>query len=130
MCYIVKFDQSFSLFLGHFSKTWACHWIRQQYMNYIFGMCRATSRDGIFMIFLLHCSFMPICSNLIKVIIAWGISFSFSSCNLQIVQIIFLSLPESLTKSQRNFSFHLLIVESSGTFFFISVKSFSYLWKK
>ena len=51
-----------------------------------------------------------------------GISFSFSSCDLQIVQIIFLSLPESVTKSQGNFPFHLLIFESFGTFLSISIK--------
>ena len=54
---------------------------------------------------------------LIKVMFVKGISFSFSSCDLQIVQIIFLSPPESVTKCQGNFSFRLLIVESFGTFF-------------
>ena len=46
----------------------------------------------------------------------------FSFCDLKMVQIIFLSPPECVTKSQGNFSFHLLNVESFGTFLSISVK--------
>ena len=54
-----------------------------------------------------------------------GIGFSFSSWNFQIVQIIFLLPPESVTKSQGNFSFHMLIVEFFGTFLSISIKFYS-----
>ena len=42
--------------------------------------------------------------------------------DLQMVQIISLSLPECVTKSQGNFSFHLLNVESFGNFLSMSVK--------
>ena len=76
-------------------------------MNCLFGTYRATSRDSIFMIFLLHwllCSSVVTWSDQvedlkfahpsIKVKFVQGISFSFSSCDLQIVQIIFLSPPE------------------------------------
>ena len=50
-----------------------------------------------------------------------GISFSFSSCDLQIVKIIFLSPPESVTESQGNFFSHLLIVR-----FFETIKFYSF----
>ena len=100
-----------SLFIGHFFKTWAYCWIRRHFMNYLFGMCWATS-GATFTACL--CPSVATWSNkvedvkfalpLIKVMFVWGISFSFSSCDLQIVQIIFLSPPESVTKSQGNLS--------------------------
>ena len=61
----------------------------------------------------------------IKVMFVRHISFSFSSCDFQIVQTIFLLPPETVTKSQGNFSFHRLIVEFFWTFLSISIKFYS-----
>ena len=53
----------------------------------------------------------------IKVMFVQGISFSFFSCDLKIVQIIFLSPPESVTKSQGNFSFICWLLSLLGLFY-------------
>ena len=120
MCYIVKFDQCFSLKFGHFSKTWACCWIHWHFMNYLFRMCRATELAySWFFSFTIHFKLFKLAVLLTKVMFVWGISFSFSSCNLQIVKIIFCHNKNLLPKARETFFFHLLIVESFGIFFFV-----------
>ena len=119
MCYIVKFDQCFSLFFGHFFKTWACRWICRHFMNYLFGTCRATSGVGLFSwFFSFTVRFCPSIATWsdkvedlklavpsIKVMFVWGISFSFCSCDLKIVKIIFCHSLNLLPKARETFFF-------------------------
>ena len=119
--------------LHHFSKTWAYWWICQHFMNYFFGrvefLVEIASSYLFFTVRL--CPSVATWSNKvedlkfallsIKVMFVQGISFSFSSCDLQIVKIIFLSPPESVTESQGNFFSHLLIVR-----FFETIKFYSF----